>query len=289
MSRMEAIAKAAEAAGNPIRQRFVIPEGDKSSVPGAYEPATVYSSITEVSRALRKDPDTPLLRYREPLPPDVAVGFKDPASQTLLKMLNSSGEGPEAGLHRYAREARAAGILALGACVRVEEGFGMAFAQMAQPDETLPGQDKPIGYELITGRDGEVVAVGKGFGEPSALALRDIDVDGIHVPAGMVLRADTTATRRRMGPYQPTIGEGLTYSSQKVVPFSSIKDLAPIRLTGYAIDPASRRQEFPQSFDYSNRANREIMHDASLVDLRWLSDRALATAQIEPLETHYDS
>jgi hypothetical protein len=271
MTRMEAVAEGYSNAGIPLPLTFRPQTGESSGIYFMFDsPADgIYAAIARAARLLRLRPGVGLLPGRR-LPDDLQNQLgNDVPTKTLLNLLNLAIVPSPSYFHTLPSRFSSGPVKALGACAKAEVAFAEVFAQMQTPAHLLPSKPELLGYELVTNRAKRVIAVGKGsHGEPSALSLEDLYINGHLYPAGTLLRADPGQGRDR--------DDKSDRPTERIqTPATAIVDIAALRLTAFALDPSARRNDFASPLAQATPATREVLYDMTTHDLQALAQSAL--------------
>jgi hypothetical protein len=121
----------------------------------------------------------------------------------------------------------------LDSCPDAEMTLLMTFDSMQEAIDT--GEPDPIdsGWTIVVDDDLEPIAIKKHYGEPSALSLVPLTIDGCEFPAGSLMRM-------RLHEYTRTNTEGLLSRAWAVMPRHNIASMKFLRLSAFAHNPKDR-------------------------------------------------
>jgi hypothetical protein len=150
---------------------------------------------------------------------------------TLQRMVTGQHEPLEEGVVDF----RLGAGSTIGACRQVDARFARVFGNiLRQTGQEAPKRFRGAGCEIIYHEDRPLL-VRKGIGEPSAINLEPLAINGIPYPAGSIMRVDTGQA------LEPQVER----SKLKVLQSDQIRSIAFIHLSAFAFEPETRAQDGP--------------------------------------------
>jgi hypothetical protein len=205
----------------------------------------------------------------------------DTAATTLQRIVNASIVPVEADPSTPSFVCE--GAKTISACGYAEVAFSKVIAQkITEADKRPPGiEDRWSGGDIFT--EGDVpIFIRKSDGEPSALSLRDIVVNGIPYPKGSILRVDTYREYQEGSPPQPAPHRLCQVEARKIA------KVAFIRLSAWAFSPQERADK--TTWDTLFIRRRADMSDAQwstltsipIEEVQLAAQAALKAGRVEP-------
>ena len=171
-------------------------------------------------------------------------------------------------------------INAISACQSSEAYLAWLFTSWATPDNAPP----PEGGEIIM-HEGEPVIVrmsGRSPGSdepgiPSAIALWDVEIDGIQYPAGSLLRVQSADVRDTQRLPSDFVMSSLISKAITTVDSSRLRGVGFSRLLAFALPPARRWQRFGEAELLTYMDPIPLLHDGTMQELRAITAATVKT------------
>lgn len=123
----------------------------------------------------------------------------------------------------------------IGACRQVDKRFSRVFGNiLGQAGQAASARFRRAGCEVIE-HEGRALLVRKGIGEPSAISLETLAINGIPYPAGSIMRVDTGDA------LEPQVD----HNKFEVLPSDQIRSMAFRHLSAFAFEPGIRTEQGP--------------------------------------------
>lgn len=205
------------------------------------EPVPLLSAVAEAGEILRSNPNAELADKL--ITPTPVIG-RDVGALTLTRIINASIEP--------ITEATSRSVVCEKAHeVNVCDSAETYFADVIKALRTKNPAEG--GCELITDDDGQVILIRKGIGEPSALSLHELVVNGIPYPPGSLF------SLHAVGDYNKRRGWELPkdFLPDRIHIFGSerVAKLGFMRLSAYALKDRGVRKAFLGLPDYESNLN----------------------------------
>lgn len=214
-------------------------------------PTGILSAVKNAGEALREDPDRVLTDSL--INPD--WGFSTNVStRTLIEILNSSLEKSPIPSHEV--QFTCSPAEKLDTCSFADLSF---LRTIVTVEYVSPDQPAAHGCQIIANQAGSPIFVRKYLGNPSAISLKDVYINGIPYPAGSIFSLEAPDD-------EDSLPEPSSHKVQEI-PLRNIGRISFLRLSAFALPPAERRAAKFHIDKQAQEVETDYLLSAELTDL----------------------